>query len=348
MKPTFNTLNQLKFYIKSGFAYLLYFTGVLFVLKAIMLRNKAVVLMYHRVLSKAEMLGSFSHEGIVVDVESFASQMEYLKGSFNVISLEDFLDRIPKRKFEKHSCLITFDDGWIDNYTNAFPILKIHDLPAVIFLPVGFIGTGKKFWRETLSELLYRISREASEESLQILNNIGLNCLAGKSFKQTKKAIQEYVDQLKEKPLEEKTSVLSHMTQNSENLPHLSCNIDLFLDWDNVREMSKSGIAFGSHSYHHNILTQLSLDDADFEINSSRAAIKDQVGVLPRTFCYPNGDYSDPIAKIVSHRGYEAAFTTRMGHFDVTDNPFTIKRVNISQNMTRNTPLFLTRVLGLF
>lgn len=326
---------------------MLYFTGVLSVLKAIMLKNKAVVLMYHRVLTEAERQQSFSNEAIVVGVESFANQIEFLKKTFNVISLDDFLDRLPGQKFEKYTCLITFDDGWIDNYANAYPVLKKNDLSAVIFLPVDFIDSKNEFWREKISAILFSLCNDSTEKSRRLLKTLGVDHLINQSSEQLKQGIQEYANELKKRPPAERALVVSQLTQRKDEIRYVPNKVDQFLSWEQVKEMRDGGVVFGSHSYYHTILTELNLDDVAWEVNSSRAVVHDNLGTYPRAFCYPNGDYSEQIVELVVSGGYEAAFTTRGGRVDAKDNPFTIKRMNISENVARNTPLFLARLLGL-
>lgn len=60
-------------------------------------------------------------------------------------------------EFPPRSCLITFDDGWKDNYTYAYPVLKRHHIPALIFLTTDFIGTSRAFWHEQLGDLLSKV-----------------------------------------------------------------------------------------------------------------------------------------------------------------------------------------------
>src|SRR4030042_3672630 len=62
--------------------------------------------------------------------------------------LEDILKPSPGRK-----CAITFDDGWLDNYRTAFPILKKYEVPATVFLPAAVVGTDHWFWFDHLMEL---------------------------------------------------------------------------------------------------------------------------------------------------------------------------------------------------
>src|SRR5688572_8924764 len=109
--------------LKSVVADALYYTGLLRLWQSIVLRRKAVVLMYHRVLTGDERSRCGSHPGIVVDRETFALQMDVLKRQFVVLSLDEFTDRVERRQpFPPSSCLITFDDGWRDTFTNALPI----------------------------------------------------------------------------------------------------------------------------------------------------------------------------------------------------------------------------------
>ncbi len=78
---------------------------------------------------------------LCVTPRNFEKHINYLKENFNIISLQDFLDILEKKSFpEKDSVMITFDDGFEDNYLNAFPILKKHNIPATIFVATDFIG----------------------------------------------------------------------------------------------------------------------------------------------------------------------------------------------------------------
>ena len=130
--------------------------GALHLLLWIRLRNRAVVLMYHRVIDREDRDKAYSHPGIIVETSTFERHLRFLRTHFHVASLREFRDRmISGRPFAKRTCLITFDDGWQDNYTHAFPLLAKHELPATIFLTSGFVGTGRRFWQESLAHSLF-------------------------------------------------------------------------------------------------------------------------------------------------------------------------------------------------
>ena len=103
------------------------------------LLNKAAILMYHSIGDNDAFFTTSSH--------TFAKQMDYLdKHGFKVISLEELLNNFKnKKKIEAKTIVLTFDDGYEDNYTNAFPILQKYNFPATIFLTTDLIGQTANF-----------------------------------------------------------------------------------------------------------------------------------------------------------------------------------------------------------
>src|SRR5690554_7133710 len=118
-------LMAVKYWIKNALAHMLFYSGLLHLYRRLKLRGKAVVLTYHRVLSDEERRNSFSNQAIVVSPRTFERQLRFLKRHCKLLSAADFERHLRERKpFATGSCLITFDDGWRDNYTNALPILR--------------------------------------------------------------------------------------------------------------------------------------------------------------------------------------------------------------------------------
>ena len=82
-----------------------------------------------------------------VTPSAFKAQMEFLyRNNYSVIKLEEFISCLTqKREIPRKSVVITFDDGYKNNYTNAFPVLKRYNFPATIFLATDYIGTNEVF-----------------------------------------------------------------------------------------------------------------------------------------------------------------------------------------------------------
>jgi peptidoglycan/xylan/chitin deacetylase (PgdA/CDA1 family) len=105
------------------------------------LKNRALVLMYHRVLHDQEIPASID-PGMYVSRSAFDRHLHYLADHHDVINLDDLLEWMTgRRQYSRPPCVITFDDGWADNYHVAFPLLRHYRLPATIFLVTDKIGT---------------------------------------------------------------------------------------------------------------------------------------------------------------------------------------------------------------
>jgi peptidoglycan/xylan/chitin deacetylase (PgdA/CDA1 family) len=123
---------------------------------------------------------------------------------------------------------------------------------------------------------------------------------------------------------------------------------DTFLSWDEVRTMATAGVAFGAHGVEHRLLGELPPAEADFEVRESKRVVSEQVGAPVMSLTYPNGSVTPAVRGMVEAAGYRAAFTTEPGPVSATDDRFMLRRVNVHEDMTASTPMFLARVVGLF
>lgn len=346
---------RFKLAVKLSVSHLLYGLGLLQLWQRRLLRGKAVVLMYHRVLTREERAVTGSHPGIVVDCEAFAAQMATLKERFKVISIEEFADRMERRvPFEDGSCLITFDDGWRDNYTHALPILRQYGIPAVVFLPVNFIGGGRLFWQEHLTHLtlqaVAQVRRDQSRRGRfsELLAPVGLESMLDLSDQDPRPAITDAVRRQKDLSASLLDTTLVDLARELGTRRDEFQICDDFLDWDQVAFMARQGISFGGHGAEHRILTYVPLGEASDEIRTARRALDHRLTVPVQAFSYPNGNWSPEVAKLVQAAGYRLAFTTEPGYVSCDDNRFTIRRVNIHNGLINSQPMFLSRIVGLF
>lgn len=341
--------------LRSSCAALLYYTGVLRLFKSMSLRRRAVVLMYHRVLSDAEREQTASHPSIVVRRETFAKQMAELKRCYRVLSIDEFAGYVASgRPFPSGSCLITFDDGWADNFRNAFPILRDLGLPAVVFLPVNFINSDRMFWRETLTAVLVRavtLARTKQERKADIhneLSRVGLAAVLEATGADVRDAVSERLAGLKDVEPSQVREIIARLSA-ALGAPFADRpRTDAFMTWAEIDEMSRHGVAFGGHGAEHVRLTRVSAAQADREIGAAREVLVSRCAESLPTFSYPNGDWSPAVALQVRGHGFRLAFTTQPGRVRSSDDPFALRRVNIHEDMTATMPLFMARVVGLF
>jgi len=338
--------------IRILFAYLLYYTGILGWIAKIRLNGKCAVLMYHRVLNTFEMSESHSHDAIIISKEIFETQMKFLKKNYNVISLDEFIGMLSgKVPYKEKSCLVTFDDGWKDNFINAYPTMKKLEISGVIFLPTDFINSKNRFWQERMTQLLtllYKCCQKDNNLKKMALDRIkdpkfSEVMLCGK--KRLKSKVSAFIKAQKKKNENEEINkkliaLLDHESKKQIN------PVD-FLNWDEVKTMSNSGIDFGSHGMSHRILIRIETDSSE-EISKSKAVIERKLEKEINSFSYPNGNYSDKIIKFIKNCGYTVAFGTERGLVSLNDDPYKLKRININKDMTQNIPLFVGRILDIW
>ena len=143
---------KIAWYIGALISFILYVTGI--VALYIYMRRKlfkqyiAVVLMYHRI-------GNDNDEpDMTVSIKNFNNQISYLQKHFNIVSLDEMVNIYMSNTYlDKDTVTITLDDGFKDNYTDAYPILKKYNVPATIFIATGSIGQGNKMSEDDIRNM---------------------------------------------------------------------------------------------------------------------------------------------------------------------------------------------------
>ncbi|VAW73229.1 Polysaccharide deacetylase [hydrothermal vent metagenome] len=329
--------------VKSLVAALLYYSGILSLVAKRRLCGKAVVLTYHRVMPSRQVPDCQSNPGIIVHSHNFAKQLELLVELFHIISLKDFSKCMANGgKFPDRSCLITFDDGWIDNYEHALPQLKERHIPATIFLPFNYISSDLMFWQEELRLRLGMLSDSEKKSDRDFTA-----CLTGIESDINPEDIGSYISKLKNKDYGEINKTLENVRKFQENIP-LPPHYNRYLDWDQVSEMQNAGVNFQSHSISHRILPRLDTVSIEQELINSRRLLETRLGSSVDAIAYPNGDSSRLVESLTEKNGYRLGFTTQKGYVDKNTDAYAIPRINIHNNSSYNKPIFLCTILGIF
>ena len=124
-------------------------SGLTRMLETVLRRDALLVLNYHRIGNAEETpydSGTFGPTA-----EQFDRELGYIKSRFDCVTMEEALAMMTGETPVRRSLHITFDDGYLDNYQTAFPILRSHGLHATFFLPTGFIGTQRLPWWDTIA-----------------------------------------------------------------------------------------------------------------------------------------------------------------------------------------------------
>jgi len=327
----------MKMTIKNQVAQLCHALGVFKMLRSIH-QNEAFVLAYHRVLPCVEDGNGYVQPGMYVRSDTFRLQMSFLKENFDVLPLTELVDRISNGMEVAKCCSITFDDGWVDNYHHAFPILLDLDLPATVFLATGFIETDRLFWPEEVSHYLASVPVEELMEQIPLLKDL-LDCLVPVATGPL--SFDGAIEELKTWAPERRNLLLSSLRSS---YPSASAS-RLLMNWDEIREMRDSGlVSIGAHTKNHVILDQLPLNEAEMEICQSRDEIHAQLGFKPDLFAYPNGNVTTELHEVLNRYGFRGGLTTRKGWFRKVENRFDLPRFCMHEDVSRSLPLFQARL----
>jgi peptidoglycan/xylan/chitin deacetylase (PgdA/CDA1 family) len=271
--------------------------------------------------------------------------------------LDELLDlwHTNRLKSDRSYCVITFDDGWKDNYQFAFPVLVKYRIPATIFLATDFIGTARWFWPDQLILLLEKArqhtpgaaDRKAVSTALAETIGVTLSAADGK-FSRVELADPIDLDAIIELCKEIEVDRIHQMIDRLSRALHMDLPTQrVFLDWDEVREMVGKGVTFGSHSSSHRIMTQISLSEVKTELIDSRKMILQQ-GIKPvPVFCYPNGNFDRDIQELVRESGYLAAVGCEVGlERERPGDCFALKRISLHEDSSASVPLLALTLSG--
>jgi peptidoglycan/xylan/chitin deacetylase (PgdA/CDA1 family) len=307
--------------------------------------NSLTVLNYHRIdNSQGDHFTTFKPNVSASPVQ-FDVQMKYLAENYNVVSAADVIAWIKEgHPLPSRAALITFDDGYYDNYLNAFPVLQRRNLPAIIFLASDYMESSKPFYWDLIAYCFSKSQKDHLELPL-------IGSFSWKSGDARDWVVRSVVEFMKNIPEKEKLKMIDSFP----DLMNVSVSDNffkgMFLSWDHVREMSANGVEMGAHTASHPILTRISPDDAKQEIVQSKRKIEEAINKPVVSFAYPNGqisDFSDSVMDTVRDAGLHAAYTLLPGptrFATVKKYPYQIRRIFLGHKDTM--PRFVGKLSGL-
>lgn len=298
------------------------------------LKKISIILMYHRVVK--EPFRDCLDPAMFVSSKAFEMHIKEISQFFDIVPLE----AIAEANLKKRLCAITFDDGWADNYDFAFPILKKYNIPATIFIPVNMIGSKKKFWFQSI----WDICSQAGKNGLQVdcIRYFNTVIPAWKPEYIDVEQIDKLISELKHLPAQELNDLAEQAYRSLGLTPESDGYI---LNWEQVREMSKNGITFGSHGLNHYILPSLSREMKKKEIFDSFGILKEKGISVSSFFSFPNGDWDNESLALVKEAGYKGALTTRVGYNTAQTDPFLLNRIAVHDDATNTPSLLWFRIL---
>lgn len=299
-------------------------------------RNKALIVMYHRI-SADELPGRTA-----TTARAFAEQLDYLARHYRVVPLSFITERLARGEhLPAGVAAITIDDGYADVYSIAFPLLRKHNMPATAFVVTDFLDGQIWLWPDKVRFIALR-ARAAGHATLVIqpgdLNGEGNGsqprettmrrftlhddaaCIAAAA--QINSWLRLLPDTAKDEAIERLAAA------HGVKMPQRPTDEYGPLTWDEARELDAGGVSVEAHTVTHPILPNVDDDRLGYELYASRARLETMLGRRVQLFCYPNGDSDARVHRAVAQAGYTGAVTTLYGFNDHHSDVFALRRIH--------------------
>lgn len=297
--------------------------------------RRIVIVGYHRVVEDFTGELQQSIPGTLISKETFKRHLEEAhRAGFELASLSDALEVMSgQKRAKKDLFVVTFDDGYLDVYQNAFPVLKAMGVPAIVYLPSGFIGTDRRFNHDRLWHLI-KVCRERSVQPVYDALPPQAAVLLEPIFRNQKTPSAALDDFIGDYPAKVLTGIIDAFEKQLGGGEDLRPASGAVMSWDQAREMVRAGIDMGAHTIDHTVLTLQRPEDAEADLRACKAKLETELSTPIRDFAYCNGWYSEELVKILARVGFRSGVTTEDFANRIGGDPYTLKRKVLWENFS--------------
>ena len=296
-------------------------SGVTRALESLRGRPSLLILTYHRVGDSQQT--AYDSATFSCTAEELDWQVRWLKQRHEVLTLPETLDVVHGRvKPKGTSVLLTFDDGYRDNYELAFPVLRAHGASATFFLATAFVGTTQLPWWD---EIAYMVKRAQTPRLVLSYPRAEVFELGEGS---RAAAVVAVLRMFKRAPEVETERFLNELaTATGCERPDKDSERH-FVSWDEAREMQAAGMCFGSHTHTHELLGRLPYERQLEELRLSREIMERELGREVDTLAYPRGK-PDTFTETTFAALKEARYSTAFSFYSGVNVPGRIAPLNV-------------------
>ncbi len=280
------------------------------------------ILSFHRIIPENS---SYFIPPMAISEKSFSKLVRRLMKQGRLVRLDEFIHDIKSGNFNKRKVALTFDDGYLDNYTIARNILKNFDAPATFFIPCAAIEESGVYWWDFLFNIVHddqAVFHEwisTTDCFFKRFNEVNPNSSLGRYTREMVRVLNGVSES-------KRTTLLDAVKKQFG--PYKGKR--LLMNWDEIKQLSNDGFEIGSHTVSHIPLTDLSTSVAKREIEQSKYFLEEKIESTISGFCYPRGQFALGHASIAERVGYSYAVTTRFGSNHTFSDLFSLFRRNMS------------------
>ncbi len=252
----------------------------------------------------------------------FAAQMHFIRRHYRVLSLQQMIGELQNSSVRGQAVVVTFDDGYLGTYTEAFPILKECGIPATVYLTTGSVESGEVPWYDQIF-LRFQLASSDLTVTLDTERRFRLTDFASRVDAATTAVLY-----LRTLPDEERRRWCESF-EKAIPLPSAELRGSM-MNWDQVREMRDAGICVGCHTMTHPVLSRLAPDAVQREVAESKSLIENRLDSSVEDFAFPFGkprDCGTIGAKLLSDLGLHTAMTTILGINESGTDKFRLRRM---------------------
>ncbi len=260
-----------------------------------------------------------------LDVALFREQIEYLKNSFQIVTMEEVIAACSgETELPERAMLLTFDDGYVDNYTFAFPILEEFGIQGSFFIP------GKTFASHQLLDVnkIHYILAVADIHNLVIDLKREMEYYRGQEYDypSTEELFQRYgvpnrfdggevifVKRMLQTVLPEqlRNQISSKLFTKYVGVSEEQLAYELYMTEEQIRTMKRHGMFIGVHGYDHYWLGNLTLEQMKEDISLALDTLDEFIDRRCWVMNYPYGNYSQGVVQYIKSQGACVGLTTQ-------------------------------------
>ena len=287
-------------------------------------------LAYHRVGEPRASL--FDHELWSATPEQFDTQIRCLKRHCDIIGPGDLPEALRSRS--SRCVLITFDDGYRDNFEQALPILRSHGVGATFFISTGFIDSPRPSWWDEIAWMVRSSPRRGLGPSRWLAAPLRFDRPG------CHRAIRRLLGIYKSLEGVQAAEFIRYLADaTGSGRCDASAVQGTWMTWDMIRQMRREGMWIGGHTVGHPILARLGVEGQRDEITGCARRLREELGQPMKWFSYPRGkrdSFNHHTRACLGEAGVEYAFSYYGGcsRFNRWDR-FDLRRTAIEMDVTR-------------